>query len=181
MDKGSKKLRLAYGLLVCLNVFDHKQITWCIKGRVQTNYIFINDVQYPVGYATWLALPGARDSNQLCAQVYQRQLTRKSGTRRWVPDHQVLQRIKIPGNGRQSNTPHPVMTSTTNIWSNGQNNINIIMWVYSQNMHAFRDFDYDTANFLSRICALNDFTNTNSETSGLILLFRIAFQTTTPR
>ena len=144
-------------------------------------HIYKWHVQYPVGYATWLALPGPRDSNQLCGQLYQRQLTRKSGTRRWVPDHQVLQRIKIPGNGRQSNTPHPVMTSTTNIWSNGQNNINIIMWVYFQNMHAFRDFDYDTANFLSIICALNDFTNTNSETSGLILLFRIAFQTTTPR
>ena len=106
-------------------------------------HIYKWHVQYPVGYATWLALPGPRDSNQLCGQVYQRQLTRKSGTRRWVSDHQVQQRtIKIPGNGRQSNTPHPVMTSTTNIWSNGQNNINIIMWVYSQNMHAFRDF-YD--------------------------------------
>ena len=43
-------------------------------------HIYKWHVQYPVGYATWLALPGPRDSNQLCGQVYQRQLTRKSGT-----------------------------------------------------------------------------------------------------
>ena len=85
------------------------------------------------------------------------------------------------GQWAQYNTPHSVMTSTTCIWINGWNGIINCNVSFHSRLYAFWGFaNYNRSYWLS-IRVFKDFANANTEASGLILLFRIAFQATTHR